>query len=168
MNYRLLKKKLSVPADFVPPTQLAYDDLVGTAITRSDLDDDVRGINASLELIRRTRGGLWPSEPVTLEYNFVDLVWHELEFREGYSFTYVLRAAKGGYLGCCYLYPMGERTELTEELLRYDVDVSWWVTQSAYDAGYYKKAYCALRHWLATEYPFREVYYSNRQIPDES
>jgi GNAT acetyltransferase-like protein len=168
MNYQLLKKKLSVPADFVPPTQLAYDDLVGTAITRSDLDDDVRGINASLELIRRTRGGPWPSEPVTLEYNFVDLVWHELEFREGYSFTYVLRAAKGGYLGCCYLYPMGERTELTEELLRYDVDVSWWVTPSAYDAGYYKKAYCALRHWLATEYPFREVYYSNREIPDES
>ena len=31
---------------------------------------------------------------------------------------------------CCYLYPMGRRTPLTEELLTYDVDVSWWVTHA--------------------------------------
>ncbi len=167
MNYRLMKKKLDLPADFAPPTRMFYDGLEAAAITRTDLDDDVRGINASLDLIRRTRGGRWPTASVTSEYNFVDLVWHELEFREGNSFTYVLRDAAGGYLGCCYLYPMGGRTELTEDLLRYDVDVSWWVTPSAYDAGYYTKAYHALRHWLATEYSFWHGYFSNRQIPDE-
>ena len=56
-----------------------------------DLDDDVRGIDASLELIRRTRGGGWPTEPVTTEGNYLDLVWHEREFREGDSFSYVVR-----------------------------------------------------------------------------
>ena len=34
-------------------------------ISRADLDEDVRGINASMQIIRRTRGGSWPSEPVT-------------------------------------------------------------------------------------------------------
>jgi len=51
MNYRLLKKKLNLPADFAPPTHLIYDDLAATAISRSDLEEDVRGINASLDLM---------------------------------------------------------------------------------------------------------------------
>ncbi len=158
-------KRLALPAGFVAPTQLDHDDVVGTAITRADLRDDVRGINASIELIRRTRGGNWPTAPVSEDYNFVDLVWHELEFREGTSFTYVLRNADGGYLGCCYLYPMGGRTELTNELLDHDVDVSWWVTPDAYARGYYEKVYSALRTWLATEFPFSSPYYSNAVVP---
>jgi hypothetical protein len=165
MDYRLLIKRLDMPVDFFPPTRLVHEELVATAITRADLQDDVRGINSSLALIRRTRGGTWPSEPVTEEFNFVDLVWHELEFRERDSLTYVLRDSRGGYLGCCYLYPMGRRTQLTEDLLRYDVDVSWWVTPSAYEAGYYAKTHRALRHWLAAEYPFWNGYFSNREIP---
>ena len=167
MDYRLLEKRLDMPAGFSPPRRLVREDIVATAITRADLEDDVRGINASLALIRRTRGGTWPSEPVTEEFNFVDLVWHELEFRERYSFTYVLRTTEGGYLGCCYLYPMGRRTALTEDLARHDVDVSWWVTPSAYEAGYYAKSHRALRQRLAAEYPFWSAYFSNREIPDE-
>jgi hypothetical protein len=107
------------------------------------------------------------SESVTEEFNFVDLVWHELEFRERDSLTYVLRDITGGYLGCCYLYPMGRRTPLTADLLQYDVDVSWWVTPSADEAGYYAKTYRALRQWLATEYQFWNCYFSNCEIPNE-
>ena len=33
------------------------------------------------------------------------------------SFTYAVYDADGGYLGCCYLYPMGRRTALSAELL---------------------------------------------------
>jgi hypothetical protein len=166
MDYRLLIKRLDMPAGFSPPTRLVHEGVVATAITRTDLHDDVLGINASLALIRRTRGGAWPSEPVTEEFNFVDLVWHELEFRERDSLTYVLRDDRGGYLDCCYLYPMGRRTQLTEDLSRYDVDVSWWVTPSAYEAGYYAQTHRALRQWLAADYPFWNGYFSNREIPD--
>jgi hypothetical protein len=164
-DYASFTKKLPLPPGFTAPTRLTHEDLVARAITRADLQDDVRGINASLELIRRTRGGGWPTEPVTEEFNFVDLVWHELEFREGLSFTYAVYDTDGGYLGCCYLYPMGRRTELTEKLLRYDVDVSWWVTPDAYERGYYEKLYRALRHWLAQQFPFDEPHYSNAEIP---
>ncbi|MGH3995398.1 MAG: GNAT family N-acetyltransferase, partial [Pseudonocardiaceae bacterium] len=70
-----------------------------------------------------------------------------------------------GYLGCCYLYPMGRRTELTEKLLAYDVDVSWWVTPDAYERGYYRKLCRALAHWLIEQFPFDQPYYSNAEIP---
>jgi hypothetical protein len=165
VDYARFIKKLALPDGFSAPVRLAHDDVVATALTRADLLDDVRGINASIDLIERTRGGGWPTEAVTEEFNEVDLVWHELEFREGASFAYVLRRADGAYLGCCYLYPMGRRTELTEQLLGYDVDVSWWVTPRAYDDGYYGKVHDALRVWLATEFPFWRPYYSNREIP---
>jgi hypothetical protein len=165
MDYSLFIKKLRVPEGVTMPTRLQYENLDARAISRADLAEDVRGINASLDLIRHTRGGDWPTEPVTEEYNFVDLVWHELEFRDGKSFTYAVYNTEGAYLGCCYLYALGGRTQLTEALLDYDVDVSWWVTPTAYERGDYEKLYAALRHWMATEFPFWRPYYSNREIP---
>jgi hypothetical protein len=165
LRLREFVKKLVLPAGFAAPKRLVYEDIEATVLGRADLDDDVRGINASLELIRRTRGGGWPTEPVTAEDDFVDLVWHECEFRDGLSFSYVVRDSAGRYLGCCYLYPMGRRTELSEALADHDVDVSWWVTQEAYDAGYYTKLYDALRRWVRDELPFADPYYSNREIP---
>jgi hypothetical protein len=125
----------------------------------------VHGINASISLIQATRGGGWPIEPVTEEFNFVDLVWHECELREGFSFAYAVYDTNGTYLGCGYLYPMGRRTELTEELLGYDVDVNWWVTPDAYELGHYEKLYRALGQWVAEEFPFEAPYYSNIEIP---
>ncbi len=165
MDYARFVRKLELPPGFSAPTRLAYEGLVATVLGRADLHDDVRGINASLELIRRTRGGGWPTEPVDEPTDFVDLVWHELEFREGTSFAYAVYDSGGGYLGCAYLYPMGQRTELTAQLLRHDVDVSWWVTPDAYRRGYYEKLYRGLRHWLAQELPFDDPFYSNLEIP---
>jgi len=167
IDYGQFIKKLRLAPGFTAPAELAFEDLVARAISRGDLRDDVRGINASIVLIRRTRGGDWPNGPVSEEFNFVDLVWHELEFREGTSFAYVVRDARGGYIGCCYLYPMGRRTPLTEQLLGYDVDVSWWVTPSAYARGDYQKLYRALRHWLTHQLPFEAPFYSNLEIPEQ-
>jgi hypothetical protein len=165
MDYRLFIKKLVLPSSFETPRELTFDDIRATAISREHLQEDVKGINESIELIQRTRGGRWPTEPVTAAGNFVDLVWHEAEFRDGGSFTYVVHDLGSQYLGCCYLYPMGRRTELTEALLNHDVDVSWWVTPTAYAQGHYAKLYAALRRWLADSFPFKDPYYSNHEIP---
>ena len=168
MNYADFLKKIRLPPGYDAPTRLTYDDIVATAISRANLSDDVRGINASIGLIQKTRGGGWPTEPVTEEFNFVDLVWHECEFREGYSFTYAVYDDRGTYLGCCYLYPMGRRTPLNEDLLDHDVDVSRWVTPEAYERGYYTRLYAALRHWVVEDYPFSKPYYSNVDIPQDT
>jgi hypothetical protein len=165
VHYEQFTKELATPAGFTVPERPSYEHLTARAITRADLADDVRGINASLELIARTRGGGWPIEPVSEAGNFVDLVWHELEFRDGYSFTYAVYDTSESYLGCCYLYPLGRRADLSEALLNYDVDVRWWVTPVAYERGDYDTLYVALRHWLATEFPFWRPYYSNWEIP---
>jgi hypothetical protein len=167
VDYRGLSKRLDLPAGWAAPAELAHGDIRAYALGREHLDDDVRGINASLELIRRTRGGSWPTGPVTAEYNYVDAVWHECEFRDGGSFTYAVYDDGGQYLGCCYLYPMGRRTPLSDETIDYDVDVSWWVTPDAYERGHYTAVYTALRHWLATAFPFSKPYYSNREIPGD-
>ena len=164
-DYAGLVKNLVLPAGFVAPTSLTFDDIRARTLSRADLDDDVRGINASLDLIRDTRGGGWPTELVTTDANYVDLVRHELEFREGYSFSYAVYDAGGAYLGCCYLYPVGRRTPLTADLLQHDVDVSWWVTSAAYDRGYYEKLYAALRQWVVTSFPFTNPHFSNLRIP---
>ncbi|MPZ53823.1 MAG: GNAT family N-acetyltransferase [Acidimicrobiia bacterium] len=164
MSYTGMVKSLDVPVGFQVPGELVYDDLRATPIERSDLSDDIRGINSSLDLIRRTRGG-WPDEAVAEDDNYVDIVWHELENREGYSYAYVVRDAEGTYLGCCYLYPMGRRVPLTDELMDHDVDASWWVTEDAYQQGYYSKVHEALGHWVDTAFPFTNPYYSNQEIP---
>lgn len=166
MDLAGLVKSIDLPSGFRPPRVMAHEDIRAHALTRADLDDDVQGINASLDLIARTRGGGWPTGAVTAEDNYVDLVWHELEFREGYSFAYVVRDDDGRYLGCCYLYPMGRRAPLTDELMRHDVDVSWWVTGEAYERGYYPKLYEALTRWVVTEFPFGSPYFSNRELPE--
>jgi hypothetical protein len=164
MDYHGLIKRLDLPAGWSAPPELTYDDIRAVALTRHHVDDDTQGINASIDLIRRTRGGRWPTEPVTVDFNYVDAVWHECEFREGDSFTYTVYS-QDQYLGCAYLYPMGRRKPLTEELVTHDVDVSWWVTPDAYERGYYDKLYAALRDWLSSEFPFAKVYYSNVEIP---
>lgn len=158
-------KKLVLPSGFVPPRVLTYDDLVARAITRHDVSEDVRGINASLQLIRETRGGSWPTAPVTEDEIIVDEYWHECEFRDHRSFAFILRTARQGYVGCGYLYPMGVRQPLTPELDRHDVDVSWWVTPRAYRAGYYATAYKALRGWAKVDFPFNRPYFSNVALP---
>ena len=159
------QRKLVLPEGFDPPQRLVHADIVATVLGREDLDDDVAGINSSLELIRRTRGGDWPEEAVTPEFNLADLIWHEVEFRDAYSYSYVLRDADGGYLGCAYLYPMGRRTDLNEQLAHHDVDVSWWVTEEAYAGGFYERAYEALQRWVTSDFPFTAPYWSNVEIP---
>jgi RimJ/RimL family protein N-acetyltransferase len=161
-----LVRRLELPPGFVAPTHLRDDDVSADAITRDHLEEDVRGINASLDLIRRTRGGGWPDGPVTPEGNYVDLVWHECEFRDGKSFTFVLRDGAGEYIGCAYLYPVGVRRPLTQELLAHDVDVSWWVTPDAYDRGLYAAAHEALRRWSVEDFPFAAPFFSNVELPE--
>jgi hypothetical protein len=158
-------KKFNLPPDFRPPEKLAFDDLIARPLTRADLKADLDAVNSSIEIIQKTRGGAWPEEQLSEEFDFLDLAWHEREFRDNGSFAYVIYNAHDRYIGCFYIYPMGHRTELTDELLQYDADISWWVTSDAYKQGYYQKLYSGLENWLSGSFPFENVYYSNKEIP---
>lgn len=163
MNLGDYIKKLKLPEGFSAPTELTYEDTIARPLTREDLKADLDGVNSSIEIIRRTRGGSWPEEQITEDFDLLDLAWHEREFRDNESFAYVIYDKSQKYIGCFYLYPMGMRTTLTEELLDYDVDANWWVTAEAYENGYYKKLQTALAVWLKDEFPFKNIYYSNKE-----
>jgi hypothetical protein len=166
VTYAQLTKRIVLPEGFTLPTRLVFEDIVASVLAREHLKDDVAGINASLDLIRRTRGGGWPTEAVTEEFDYIDLVWHECEFREGYSFSYAVYSNTGEYLGCCYFYPLGRRTPLSADLMAYDVDVSWWVTAAAFERGYYEKLFRALKRWGTGDFPFKALHFSNAVTPD--
>lgn len=68
VDYQGLVKRLNMPIGWVAPTKFAHDDIRASALTRDHLHDDVRGINAAFELIRRTRGRRWPTQPVTEDF----------------------------------------------------------------------------------------------------
>lgn len=159
-------KKFQLPDDFHAPASLTFEDFKAVPLTRNDLDADLAAVNSSIEIIQKTRGGAWPEEELNKDFDFLDLAWHEREFRDNGSFAYVIYDANSTYLGCFYLYPMGHRTELTEDLSDYDVDASWWVTTDAFNKGYYPKVYGALQEWLKEGFPFSKVYYSNKDIPE--
>lgn len=157
-------KKLPIPDGFVAPHLLEFEDLVARPLGREDLDADLHGVNTSIEIIQKTRGGSWPTEELTKEFDLLDLAWHEREFRDANSFAYVVYDTNKEYVGCVYMYAMGVRTDLSEDTSEYDADVSWWVTQIKYDTGYYEKLYRAVHTWLEL-FPFTKVYYSNTVIP---
>jgi RimJ/RimL family protein N-acetyltransferase len=157
-------KKFELPHGFTAPIELTAEGLYAYPLTRADLAEDLAAVNSSIETIQQTRGGAWPSDQLSEEFDLLDLAWHEHEFRDNSSFAYVLKDADKKYIGCFYLYPMGSRTALTELLLTYDVDASWWVTTEAYESGYYPKAFHALEQWLAEDLPFQRAYYSNKEL----
>lgn len=165
MDLSKFVKKFELPSSFAAPTELRYEHLIARPLTRTDLDDDLEGVNSSIETIQRTRGGSWPAEPLQKDFDLLDLAWHEREFRDASSFAYVVYGTDGMYIGCFYLYPMGHRTPLSEETVEYDVDASWWVTTKAYECGEYAALFSALKQWLANDFPFQHPYYSNREIP---
>ena len=158
-------KETFIPSGFQPPREATVGRYKVYPLTERHLSADLDAVNSSLDLIKRTRGGSWPSKPVSEEFDFLDLAWHEREFRDAESFAYVIYSKAGQYIGCFYLYPVGTRTALNEELAAYDVDASWRVTTAAYTDGYYEKLYTALQQWLKESFPFSKVHYSNKELP---
>ncbi len=165
LDYSNFRKILTLPDGVSAPESLTYGNIFARPLTREDVDDDLAGVNSSIEIIKKTRGGSWPSGVLNKDEDLLDLAWHEHEFRDGDSFAYVMYTDKNEYIGCFYLYAIGVRTPLNEQNLDYEVDASWWVTSDMYENGYYEKVYEALQKWLAEDFNFSKIIYSNAIIP---
>jgi hypothetical protein len=166
-------QRFTLPASFAAPTVLKHRTLIAEPLVRSHVHEDLAAVNSSGATIRQTRGGSWPDGQLAEDFNFLDLAWHEREFRTRGSFAYAVRDSSargtgaGEYVGCFYLNPLGARRPLTHELAEgYDVDASWWVTTAAFERGLYDVLYEALREWLKDEFPFERPLYTNMVIPE--
>ncbi len=164
MDLTKLSKKINLN-EKQPPIKLEFEDLISRPLTREDLEEDLKAVNSSIEIIQKTRGGSWPSKELTEDADFLDLAWHEREFKDKNSLAYVVYDKNSRYIGCFYLYPIGVRTELNSETEIFDVDASWWVSSAVYEEGYYNKLFSALDYWLNNYFPFKNIYYSNKLMP---
>ena len=152
-----------VPDSFQVPQKLENPQFIIRKLCFSDADLDYKAVMSSIEIIKKTRGGDWPSSNLSYEDNQIDLAWHQREFENKTSFAYTLVTPdEKECLGCLYLYPPGYRNEESKDG---DVDVSFWVTQKAYDDGLYDTLYKTLTVWLKSTWPFKKVVYTNKELP---
>jgi len=149
---------------YVPPERLVTPLFVCRKLCFADAEIDYRAVMSSIEVIQKTRGGDWPTPDLSLEDNRIDLAWHQREFENKSSFAFiVLTPDEKTSLGCFYFYQPGFRDA---DSRKGDVDVSFWVTQEAYDAGLYEVLYKTIREWLESSWPFSQPIYTNVMLPD--
>lgn len=152
-----------VPESFNIPERLEHLQFIARKLCARDVYLDYIAVMTSIQIIRQTRGGNWPTPGLTIEDDLIDLAWHQREFENRSSFAYtVMNPVETECLGCFYLYPTGFRGPAPEDA---DVDVSFWVTQTSYDQGLYPALYSALQHWLDEKWPFKRIYWSNSNLP---
>jgi hypothetical protein len=158
-------KPIPIPDNFIP---LNYNGLQFKfrKLQATDAEVDFEKVMTSIDIIHKTRGGAWPQNDLNLEENRIDLSWHQREFENNSSFAYVIESeSTGDYIGCFYIYPMGFRAHILSENQNYDGDISFWITQNAFDEGLYKFIYLEILDFVATKYSFLKLYWSNILIP---
>ncbi|NMC35555.1 GNAT family N-acetyltransferase [Candidatus Beckwithbacteria bacterium] len=154
---------INIPSSFIVPEELKTKYFLIRKLTTKDVYLDYMTIMSSIDIIKKTRGGSWPSKDLTIEDDLIDLGWHQREFEHKSSFVFtVFNPQNTECLGCFYFYPAGYRKKVDES---YDVDVSFWVTQEAYDQGLYEILYKTIQEFLK-QWPFKKPFWSNEIIPD--
>ncbi len=151
------------PRDFTPPETITTNSFIVRKLCYADAVMDYDGVMSSIDIIRQTRGGDWPTKELTLLDNQIDLAWHQREFENKSSFAFIVTTLDNSKsLGCVYFYPPGFRNA---NVSLGDVDVSFWVTKEAYDNGLYPVLYKSIQDWLKVSWPFKNPVFSNTVLP---
>jgi len=145
------------------PTKLTHSKFIARKLCATDNELDYAAWHSSIDLIRRTRGGNWPTAEMTKEENMIDLSWHqrEFEYKSSFAFT-VMNLDESECLGCFYIYPFGEGMSSTiKPESGYDIEVSWWVTQKMFDLGFYKELEKFVKDFIRKTFLDLKVFYAN-------
>jgi hypothetical protein len=144
-----------VPPDFHVPLGLETSEFVLEPLGPEHNELDYEAWMSSMEHISQTPGfrdGSWPRE-MTRDENRADLERHANDFRIRKGFTYtVLDPASRDVIGCVYIYPLPDSDFGARALS--------WVRRS--HAHLDTSLWCAVRDWLASDWPFAAVEYAPR------
>lgn len=150
-----------VPPTFLAPEQRKLAEFGFYKLSARHVYLDYVAVMSSIDLIRKTRGGSWPTPELTFEDNLIDLAWHQREFEHQHSFAFtILSPDATTCLGCLYFYPPNFRKAAPQGA---QVDVSFWVTQKAYEMGLFGKVKEAIETWLKEAWPWQSHFWSNEQ-----
>lgn len=160
-------KQILVTQDFMPPKQSQLGRYVLRPLLPQDVEADCVAVNENIDLIRRTRGGVWPRGPVTVEEDLADLKEHERLFAVKEAFAYIISDDARAYLGCLYIFPPNhpfDDTDKTDMPSDTDAVISFWVVGSAYP-DIYAEIYHLVPQWLRANWPFKHPYIVNVDKP---
>jgi len=147
--------------------KLSYGRHPGARDQPPDLDEDVAEFNASLDIIRAPAAEAGPTGPaLRLQLRRPGLARMRIPRRRLVHLR-GLRRQRAVTSDAATCTPLGGRTPLTADLLRYDVTSAWWVTPTAYQQGIPRALPCAAaldQHRV----PFPGRYYSNTEIPPQA
>jgi hypothetical protein len=149
--------------NFEIPTECISDNFIVRKMCASDIEIDYLAVTSSVDIIKRQMGGDWPSNGLTKEDDLIDLSWHQREFEYESSFAYIVTNLEGNEpLGCLYVFPKEhifnkDNPDIPEGC---DVVLDMWVTQKAYDEGFYPILYNFLENWIK-QWPYEKPYFSN-------
>src|SRR5258708_3517939 len=105
-----------VPKDFQVPVKLQTQDFIIRKLCFNDAELDYKAVMSSINVIKQTRGGNWPTSDLSFLDDQIDLAWHQREFENKSSFAYtVISPDESECLGCLYLYQPGFRSEFSRE-----------------------------------------------------
>lgn len=156
-----------VPKSFDVPERLETEDFLIRKLQASDVYLDYIAVMSSIDIIKKVRGGSWPTKDLTVEDDLIDLSWHqrEFEFKSSFAFT-VMNKDESKCLGCVYFYPPRSEMSSAKSDENAEVSISMWVIQEAYDKGLYPKLFHTIKHWVEKDWPFTKVAWVNKQLPE--
>ena len=149
---------------FEIPTEVIMDSFIVRKMCASDIEIDFVAVTSSVDIIKKQTGGDWPAADVAYEDNYIDLCWHQREFEYKNSFAYIVTNLEGTESkGCIYVFPKkhffnDDIKDLPEDC---DVVIDMWVTQKAFDDGFYVELYNFFREWIKL-WPYEKPYFSNK------
>ena len=163
MKARAATDDAFVIADFVPPVLIGGWGFKLVPLGPDLVDIDYAAYMSSIEHLQSTfsRNGSWPHDGITAEEAMQDMLNKQGRFERRESFAYAVLSADGEReMGCVYIRPSSKPG--------YDAQVTLWVTQADYDAGFEATLYEWTKYWVEQSWPFAEVAYPGRDIAWEA
>ena len=123
------------------------------------VDLDYAAYMSSIEHLQKTfsRSGNWPREGITAEEAMQDMLNEQGRFERRESFAYGVLTQDGEReMGSVYVRPSSKPG--------YDAQVTMWVTQADFDAGFDAILFEWTEMWIEQSWPFSNVAYPGRTI----
>lgn len=147
-----------VPETFKAPFQIDAGSFILKKLTVEDVHRDYEAVMSSKESLRQIfrEDDDWPSEAMTLEENYRDLLEHQEEFdrNEGFAYT-VLTPDLSKCIGCLYIYPFPYGV--------YDSRVYFWlIDEVKEELSPVFQAF--IEKWIPETFSFNSIVYPGRHI----
>ena len=150
-----------VPPSFVVPTTYTGSGYKLVPLGPAVAEMDFKAYMSSIDHIRKTQGGNWPRQGLTMDDQAKDMAGEKAQWDGRKSFPFAVLTADGSKeLGCFYLRPSAKEG--------YDVVATMWVTQEAFDKGFEDQLFRDMKAWLGSVWPFTKPAWRGKEITAEA